>query len=169
MKMILLRWADWISRTQVSQTLSNHQWIVPTSQSIHILAVSVVFSCAVMISLRLLGVGQRGRSLSQLTQTLVPWMYRGLAVLLLTGVVQTIAEPVRQFVTPAFWSKMFMIVCALTLTIWLARTVASGAQMWDSPSERPAYAKLWGLVSLGLWIAIIFCGRFIGYTWESHL
>jgi len=121
-----------------------------------------------MISLRLLGVG-RGRSLSRLTHTLAPWIYWGLGVLLLTGTVQTIAEPVRQFVTPAFWSKMLMIVCVLLLTLWFTRAVARHAPLWDSPATLPIAAKLWGLMSLGLWIAIIFCGRFIGYTWESHL
>jgi len=169
MKMTVLQWADWISKTSISLTLSNHQWVVPTSQSIHILGVSVVFSSALMISLRVLGVGKGRRSLSELTGTLVPWMYWGLTALLLTGAVQTLAEPVRQFVTPAFWSKMFMIVCALTMTRSFARAVAGQPDLWDSPSERPRYAKLWCLVSLALWIAIIFCGRFIGYTWESHL
>jgi hypothetical protein len=28
----------------------------------------------------------------------------------------------------------------------------------------PASAKLFALVSLGLWIGIIWCGRFIGYS-----
>jgi hypothetical protein len=168
MKMLLLQWADWISRTWLSQLLSNHQWVIPTSQSIHILGVSVVFSCAVMISLRLLGVGQ-GRSLSRLTRTLAPWMYWSLGVLLLTGTGQTIAEPVRQFVTPAFWSKMLMIICVLLLTLWFTRAVARCAPLWDSPATLPIAAKLWGVMSLGLWVAIIFCGRFIGYTWESHL
>jgi hypothetical protein len=152
----------------LSGWLQDAAWVVPTSQSIHIVCVSVVFCCAVMISLRLLGLSASGRSVSQLVDTLVPWMYRALAVLLLTGLVQTIAEPVRQFVTPVFWCKMLMIMCVLVLTVCFARAVRRNAAKWDTAS-RPASAKWFALISLGLWVGIIVCGRFIGYTWELYL
>jgi len=161
-------WASWIASTALSEWLQNEAWVVPTSQSIHIVSVSVVFCCAVMISLRLLRVSASGRSVSQLVDTLVPWMYRALAVLLLTGLVQTIAEPVRQFVAPVFWWKMFMIICVLALTVWFARAVRRNAAKWDT-AGRPAGAKWFALISLSLWVGIIFCGRFIGYTWELYL
>ena len=96
-------------------------------------------------------------------------MYRALAVLLLTGAVQTVAEPVRQFVTPAFWLKMLMIPCVLALTIWFARQVRRNAAQWDTAGRRPASAKWFALISLCLWVGIIFSGRFIGYTWELYV
>lgn len=163
------RWASWVANTSLSNLLQNATWVVPTSQSIHIASVSVVFGCAVMISLRLLGLSARGRSISQLVDTLVPWMYRALAALLLTGLVQTIAEPVRQFVTPVFWWKMLMILCVLPLTMLFARAVRGNATRWDTAAARPRAAKWFALSSLALWIGIIFCGRFIGYTWELYL
>jgi hypothetical protein len=161
-------WANWIASTALSGWLQSEAWVVPTSQSIHIVGVSVVFCCAVMISLRLLGVKASGRSVSQLVDTLVPWMYRALAALLLTGLVQTVAEPVRQFVAPVFWWKMLMIICVLALTVGFARAVRGNAAKWDT-AARPARAKWFALISLGLWVGIIFCGRFIGYTWELYL
>jgi hypothetical protein len=162
------RWANWIANTRLSDWLQNATWVVPTSQSIHIASVSVVFCCAVMISLRLLGLSASGRSVSQLVDTLVPWMYRALAVLLLTGVVQIVAEPVRQFVAPVFWWKMLMIICVLALTVYFARAVRRNAAQWDT-AARPVGAKWFALTSLCLWVGIIFCGRFIGYTWELYL
>src|ERR1700680_2200810 len=157
-------WANWLASTALSGWLQGETWGGPTSPSIHIISLSVVFCCAVMISLRLLGLSASGRSVSQLVDTLVPWMYRALAVLLLTGFVQTVAEPVRQFVAPVFWWKMLMIICVLALTVCFARAVRRNAAAWDTP-PRPAGAKWFALISLGLWIGIIFCGRFIDYTW----
>ena len=58
--------ADWLATTQLSQLFQNQLWVVPTSQSIHIISVCLVFSSAIMINLRLLGIGARGRSISQL-------------------------------------------------------------------------------------------------------
>ena len=63
--------ADWLTDTPLSKALQDQAWVVPTSQSIHILAVSIVFGSACMINLRLLGVGRSGRSVSQLSNTLV--------------------------------------------------------------------------------------------------
>jgi hypothetical protein len=162
------RWANWIANTRLSDWLQNATWVVPTSQCIHIAGVSVVFCCAVMISLRLLGFSASGRSVSQLVDTLIPWMYRALAVLLLTGVVQIIAEPVRQFVAPVFWWKMLMVICVLALTVRFARAVRRNAAQWDT-ADRPAQARWFALISLCLWVGIVFCGRFIGYTWELYL
>lgn len=166
---IVHHWADWIAATSLSRWLQNHPWIVPTSQSIHILMISIVFGCAVIINLRLLGVGVSGRSISTLVRTLVPWMYFALLVLLITGTLQTITEPVRQFVAPAFWWKMLMIVVVVCLTRWLAHSVRSNVAKWDAIGTRPRAGRLIALVSLALWIGIIYCGRFIAYTWEFHL
>jgi hypothetical protein len=160
--------ADWLAGTGVSTFLQDQLWIVPTSQSIHIVSVAVVFGSASVISLRLLGVGRTGRSVPQLVDTLVPWMYRALAVLLFTGTVQTVAEPVRQFVTPEFWWKMFMIVCATLLTLWFAGTVRRNAAAWAAPDARPGAGKTFALVSLALWLGCIICGRLIGYTWQFY-
>ena len=156
--------ADWIDKTPISKVLQDHLWIVPTSQSIHIVAVSVVFASACVINLRLLGVGRTGRSVSTLSATLVPWMWRGLAVLLCTGLIQTVAEPVRQFVTPMFWAKMTMIPIVATMTAMYAKAVRRNAPAWDAASSRPSHAKLFAVLSTLLWLAIIFCGRFIAYT-----
>jgi hypothetical protein len=160
--------ADWLADTPLSKTLQDHSWVVPTSQSIHILAVSIVFGSACMINLRLLGVGRSGRSVSQLSNTVVPWMWGGLAVLLFTGIVQIITEPVRQFVTPMFWAKMMMIVVVGAMTALYARAVRRNAPAWDAAASRPWTAKLFALTSTLLWLAIIVCGRFIGYTWSFY-
>ena len=160
--------ADWLEATPLSKTFQDLPWVVPTSQSIHILAVSIVFSSACMINLRLLGVGRSGRSVSQLSRTLVPWMWRGLAVLLVTGLVQTVTEPVRQFVTPMFWAKMTMIIVVATMTVLYVRAVRHNAPAWDAAATRPKRAKAFAILSTLLWLAIIVCGRFIGYTWSFY-
>ncbi len=168
MEPTLHTWADRLAATHVSMWLYMRPWAIATSQSIHIVMLSVVFGCAVVINLRLLGVNAGGRSLSTLVRTLVPWIYGSLLVLLATGVVQTVAEPVREFVAPAFWAKMAMVLMAVLLTACFARAVKRHHERWDSASSRPRSAVLIAVVSLVLWIAIIFCGRIIAYTWEFY-
>jgi hypothetical protein len=161
---MLRPFADWLAATALSQQFQSHLWVVPTSQAIHILCICVVFTSALMINLRLLGVGASGRSISQLAGSLLPWMWAGLVILLLTGTVQIIAEPVRQFVTPAFWAKMTMVLVVATMTAVFARKVRANAARWDASSTRPRGARVFAIGSSILWIAIIVCGRFIAYT-----
>src|SRR5271170_2636093 len=146
--------AEWLAGTPLSKTLQDQLWVVPVSQSIHILAVSVVFASACMINLRILGIVSTGRTVSQLSRTLLPWMWRGLVVLVLTGFLQTLTEPVRQFITPMFWAKMIMIPIVATLTALYAKAVHRNAAAWDAPSTRPCGAKVFGVVSTLLWLAI---------------
>jgi hypothetical protein len=162
-------WATWINDTPLSMWLQSHLWVVPTSQSIHLVMISIVFGCAVVLNLRLLGVSSNGRSISTLVRVLVPWMYFALVMLLITGLLQTITEPDRQFITPAFWWKMTMIVVVVCITVWFARAVRGNAAKWDSIATRPHVARLLAVVSLALWIGIIYCGRFIGYTYQFHM
>src|SRR5947207_13534052 len=46
----------WIDETTLSQSIQVAAWVVPTVQTIHILAIAVVASSALMIDLRLIGV-----------------------------------------------------------------------------------------------------------------
>jgi hypothetical protein len=47
MSAIAHHWADVVSETALSGFFQSHLWIIPTSQSIHIACVSVVFACGV--------------------------------------------------------------------------------------------------------------------------
>ncbi len=160
--------ADWIATTQISMLFQNQLWVVPASQSIHILSVGAVFASTMMINTRLLGIGASGRTISQLFRQLMPWVWRGLLALLITGTIQTIAEPVRQFVTPAFWAKMSMLLIVVGMTAVVAAKVRSNGPLWDNAASRPASARLFAVVSTLLWLAIITCGRLIGYTWVLY-
>jgi hypothetical protein len=160
--------ADHIAASGISQSFQNALWVVPTSQSIHIVSLSVLFASAVMINLRLLNIGNKGRSVSQLVNTLVPWMWGALGLCLLTGAVQTITEPVRQFVTPIFWGKMGLIIVVAILTAVFARAVRANAAKWDSPTTRPGSARVFAVVSTLIWLTVIVFGRFIGYVWAYY-
>jgi hypothetical protein len=162
--------ANWIAGTELSLTFQGHAaWLIPISQSIHIISVCVLFTAAMLISVRLLAAKGAGRTFSELTQTLVPWMWGALVVLLLTGAIQTIAEPVRQFVTPVFWAKMLMITVVVAMTAVFTAKVRAAAPAWDAAAPRPRGARLFAITSIVLWTAIIVCGRFIGYTWSFYL
>ena len=146
------QWAQWISHTRLSVWLQHMVWVVPTSQSIHIVCVSIVFASALLISFRILGLSVSGRSVGQLVRTLAPWMYTALAVLLATGALQTLIEPRRQFGAQVFWIKMALIVVVVLLTTVFVRRVSHDPQRLDVRAKSSPLAKLFAVLSLALWV-----------------
>jgi len=161
--------AEQIANSHLSIILQSTPWVVPVTQSIHIIALSMLFASVLMISLRLLGFGASGRSVSQIAGTLLPWIWRALLVLLLTGLLQAFIEPVRQFITPIFWLKMLLVASLAPLTLWFSRTLRANVTAWDAQATRPAVAKLFAVVSIIGWSTVIVFGRFIAYVWADYL
>lgn len=161
--------AERVAHSGLSLALQDIPWVVPVSQSIHIVALSVLFASAMLINLRLLGANVRGRSASQLAASLLPWMWRALAVAFCTGLLQTFIEPVRQFITPIFWFKMLLIVALALLTLWFSRSLRANAATWDSPHSPPGVCRVFAIVSTLGWLTVIVFGRFIGYVWSYYL
>jgi hypothetical protein len=161
--------AEAIAASQLSIALQNAAWLVPVSQSLHIIALSVVFASTTFINLRLLGLPRDGRSVSQLIDALVPWIWRALLLCLATGLLQTITEPVRQFITPIYWCKLLFIALLSLWTARIARHVRAERAVWDAPATRPVEARVFALVSMAGWLSIVVFGRFIGYVWAYYL
>ena len=89
--------------------IQNHNgWVIPTIQSIHIVGIGVVVASVFIVDLRILGWAGMDQTLRQTTNRFGPWLTGGLCVLLATGGLMVIGEPVRELVTVSFWLKMFL-------------------------------------------------------------
>jgi hypothetical protein len=160
--------AQWLSTTTLHEIFSdtNHTatWlIIPVSQSIHILAVAALMMSVLLLNFRLLGLAGTRQSFAQLSGQLMPWVWPSLAVLLLTGTVQTIAEPMRELLSTTFWLKMAMLMVTLAITVLYARTVRSDPSYWERSRRRRATVKTLAISSLVLWVGIVAAGRLIAY------
>lgn len=152
----------WIGDTRLSTALNQNNWITPTLQSVHILAIAMTFSAALMISLRIAGLAGQGRTLVDVERRYAPWIWGGLLTLLCTGFVLLLAEPGRQLLNPYFWTKMMLIVVAALATFGLQRSIERRAPIWQS--ARLAYGVRAGALGLiGVWAAIMVMGRWIAY------
>src|SRR5215470_11778612 len=105
----MLPFTDWLSRTSVSIAIQAHEWVIPTVQSIHIVAIGIVLASVFMIDLRVLGLAGRDQSLRETTGRFGPWLTGALCVLLATGVLMVIGEPARELLAFSFWLKMFLV------------------------------------------------------------
>ena len=98
--------AAWLADTSISRSFGATLWVVPFSQSLHILAIAAVMASAWILSFRLLGLAGRAETIAQTYARYAPWIWRALVVLLLTGLVLIIGEPARQLTNAAFLTKL---------------------------------------------------------------
>jgi hypothetical protein len=75
-----------------------------------------------MMDLRILGLAGKDQTLRQTTQRFGPWLMWSLVVLLVTGVLMVIGEPVRELVTFSFWLKMFLVAVGTIVAAIFLRT-----------------------------------------------
>jgi hypothetical protein len=160
--MTLTQICHWIDQTALSQWIQAAGWVVPTVQTVHILAIAVVASSALMIDLRLIGVFWANRPVEAVKARFLPFVWWTLLVLLATGAIMIIAEPARSLKNPAFQIKMLLLIAALIVT-WLFQFLHQrNAAFGDVSGPRTAAATL-AIVSIILWSSIIFAGRWIAY------
>ncbi|MGC1643056.1 MAG: hypothetical protein WA781_20845, partial [Pseudolabrys sp.] len=85
----------WIDQTTLSQAIQVTKWVVPTVQTVHILAIAAVASSALMIDLRLIGVFWADRPMRNVSSRFLPFVWWPLLILFVTGALMIIAEPAR--------------------------------------------------------------------------
>jgi hypothetical protein len=153
----------WIDQTALSHAIQVTNWVVPAVQTVHILAIAVVASSVLMIDLRLIGLFWADRSIDAVSSRFLPLVWWSLPVLLATGAIMIIGEPARSLKNPAFQLKMTLLVAALIVTGLFSFLQRRNAAFGELHSGSRAAAATVAIVSMLLWSAIIFAGRWIAY------
>jgi hypothetical protein len=135
---------------------------VPAIQTVHILAVALVISSVLLLSLGVFGLHGRGQPLARTVGRFVPAIRWGLPVLLVSGALMITAEPDRALPNPAFQLKMALLVAAAALT-WASTRRLQGGSALRAPGAGVGM-RVATAVALGLWLAVLVAGRWIAYT-----
>lgn len=166
----MLEFAEWLQATPLSVAVQSIAWLIPTVQSIHILMVGIVFVSMLMIALRVMGVMRADEPFGDVLKRFAPWMWTGLAVMALTGVILVIGEPPREFSSLSFRIKMALLAVAVAsaaaFRLSLGSAQLAGVANGEAPEEFSAATKSAAAATIALWLVIIFLGRAIAYDVE---
>ncbi len=132
-------------------------------QTVHILAIAAVMASVLMIDLRLLGVLGREQPVARVSERFRPVIWWTLPILLATGILMIIGEPVRSLENPIFQLKMALLVAAIIATLSYQVPLGRDPAFWDMTSSRRGVARIIAVLSLLLWMGIVFAGRWIAY------
>lgn len=152
-----------LSQSPPSLAIATSPWVVPTMQSIHIMSIAIIFISVLVIALRVMGVAWGGVSIRGTADRFAPWAWMALAALGATGIVLILAEPLREIMAISFWVKMCLLVAAIAISVRFLREVRSNDAyaVVDGPVDTAARRR--AIVTIAIWVAIIFMGRFIAY------
>jgi hypothetical protein len=158
--------ARWLAATRMSLAIGEVRWITPTVQCVHIVAIATTLACMAMLNLRVLGVVGRDEALASVSQRYARWLWPTLLVLFLTGSVLIIGEPRRSLENVVFATKMALVISVSAITFLVTEPLKRDVRFWDK-GARHRVAQLLAVISLCLWAAIVFAGRWIAYAQDS--
>ncbi len=155
----VLPWIEWVAASALGQAISKSSWAFAVIESVHLLALAVIGGAVLMVDLRLLGFGLRAQPLDRVARDAWPWFVGSWVVMIVTGVLLFVSEPLKlYFSTPFFWKMIFLLSGSL-----FAVTVRRKVTLAGDGRTPPVVMKLVGLVSLLLWSGVGSAGRWIGF------
>jgi len=150
--------AAWLASLPLSQALRRISWLVPWLQIIHILANGMILSAVVMIDLRIWGISRSQASIA-MARRFQPWIWAGMVLLTVTGIVLILFGPRRVLTDLAFQVKMATMGLAMAATIGLQFALRPSPQTWDHDSGATKLISALGALTLFLWIVVTLAGR----------
>ena len=124
--------ALWLATTSPSVFIQEHNaWTIPAIQSIHIVGIAMVMGSVLMIDLRVLGWTWTDQTLQQTTRRFGPWLTGSLWLLLATGLLMIVGEPVRELVTFSFWLKMTLVATGALVAVIFQRALRRHERRWE--------------------------------------
>ena len=139
------------------------EWLFPIVETCHVLSLTVVFGSIAMVDLRLLGFSSRGTSVARLTEEILPWTWTAWVLAAITGSTLFLSKAVTYAGNFDFRMKfIFMTLAAVNMLVFHFGAYRRVAE-WDM-GVPPRAARVAGGLSLSFWLAVIFFGRWIGFT-----
>ena len=152
--------ANWLAATPLAIEMTDSTWLFGAVETVHVIALTLVFGSIALVDLHLLGLVDRGRDTHALIRRLLPLTWGGFALAALTGTTLVFANPQGYFANWFFRGKVIALALAgINVLVFHSFVQARGTGALP--------LRLSGGISLLLWLTIITCGRWIGFTIES--
>ncbi len=161
---MLLAFCQWVEASVVGQFISGSTWAFPTIESIHVFFLVIVVGTVAIVDLRLLGVASRNRSVSRLSNDVLPVTWGAFVMALITGGLLFTSRATHYLANWEFCAKMVMLLLAGANMLLFHFLTYRDVERWDNDAITPVAARVAGALSLLFWIAVVVLGRWIGFT-----
>ena len=151
----------------LADRIRENEYLFPLIESVHVLAICLVVGSILAVDLRLLGVAYIREPVSRVTKGILPLTWCAFSVALFSGSLLFISNATKYLANGYFDTKILLIGAAgLNMAVFQS-IGAKNMSRWDNAAVPPPTARLAGGLSIMLWIAVVACGRWIGFTMEA--
>jgi hypothetical protein len=154
----------WLEGTPLSLSIRESAWAFPTIEAVHVIALALVVGTIAIVDLRLLGLASTAQSVRGLCREVLPWTWGAFSLAVTTGALMFASHATGYFGNTAFRIKLLLLAAAGVNMLVFQLVTHRGIARWDRDATLPLPARLAGAISLTCWVAVVFFGRWIGFT-----
>lgn len=141
----------------IADALNNTEWAFALAECVHIGGFAIGVGSIALVDFRMLNLGLRRETAARILRYSEPWTLIGLALVLFSGATLFLSQVEIYLVNLIFPLKMYTLLAALIYNFTVHRKVA---KMKNPP---PILSKSVAVVSLLLWVSVVFGGIFTGF------
>jgi len=156
-------WLKSLEDSGLATTIRNSSYWFPSLEAVHVIALSLMLGTITVVDLRLLGLASKGRSAWRVSSEVLKWTWLGFAVVALSGLVMFTTNARVYAHNTAFLIKLGLLVVAGINMAIFHLTAERTIDRWDRQAA-PPIGKAAAILSLLLWVGVVFAGRVIGFT-----
>jgi hypothetical protein len=154
-----------LEATSIATAIRENESLFPWIESVHVLAITLVVGTIAIVDLRLIGIASRDRPVVRLTGDVLRCTWAAFAVAAITGVLLFSSNAFNYAHNDHFQRKLvFLVLAGINMAIFHL-VVGRDIDRWGvSLQTTPLRAKIAGVISLLIWIAVVAFGRWVGFT-----
>ena len=137
--------------------LNNTEWAFPMAECFHIVGFGIAIGTVVLVDLRMMGLALNKQSAAYLLKQTWLWHLFSLMVVIFSGLALFFSDPKMYERNEGFRFKLTALILAILYNFTIHNKVANSGSSGMG-------AKLVGLVSVLLWLTVVFGGIFIAFV-----
>lgn len=153
-----------LKETGFATAIRENGSLFPWLESIHVLGVTVLIGCIGLLELRLIGVASLNRPVTRVLKDVLPITWGAFAVAVISGFFLFASNAPTYAANAFFLGKVVLLAGAGLNAFGFHAFVERSIGKWDSAARTPIPARISGIFSLVMWLGIVVCGRWVGFT-----
>jgi hypothetical protein len=141
----------------IADALNNTEWAFALAECVHIGGFAVGVGSIVLVDFRMLNLGLRRETAGRILRYTEPWTLFALVFVVFSGLALFLSQADIYRGNLVFPIKMYVLAAALIYNFTVHRKVAT------MKNPAPLLSKSVAIVSLLLWVSVVFGGIFTGF------
>lgn len=160
--MDLMPMMEWLQSMEFATYVRESALFYPVVLSLHLIGLGLFGSLVAMTDFRLLGWAMKDKPFLDVHGQLRPYKHLGLTLIVTCGLILGWSKAAIYWPNPFFKTKL-----TLLLLVGVHALVFRASVYKNPDGDKVVQGKIAAVLSMCIWVGMIFCGRMIGY-WEPE-